>query len=121
MDNKELKMIPSKEEIIHLLLTNDKALGRALVMLNKRQTEDEQRSEETRHSNQRGFNAAHAKRGTCMARFYLTAGFLTPKQQDWWRQPVRVGSNIPRIGIYAEQLRDIAAAKQARKAQANKV
>lgn len=121
MDNTERNMIPSKNEIIQLLLTNDRALGRALVMLNKRQTEDEQRSEETKHSNQRGFNAAHAKRGTSMANFYLRAGFLTPKQMAWWRAPAREGSNVPRIGIYAEQLREIAEAKAARKAAAEKV
>jgi len=108
-------MIPSKEEIIHLLLNSNAALARALVVLNERQTADERVSEETKHHNSVGFNAAHAKRGTSMANFFLRTGFLTQKQLAWWRAPIRQGSTTPRIGIYAEQLRDAAAKKAAAK------
>lgn len=106
-------MIPTKAQIQELLMTNDRALARALVVLNERQTQDEQASETTRYSNQRGFNAAHAKRGTSMANFFLRTGFLTPKQLAWWRVPQKGTS---RIGIYAGQLLDAAAKKAASRA-----
>jgi hypothetical protein len=112
MDNKERNMV-TKQEIIHALATNDRALYKALVLLNQRQTADERASETTRYTNGRGFNAAHAKRGTSMANFYLRAGFLTPKQKAWWRAPEAKGGAM-RIAIYAGQLMEEAAAKQAR-------
>ncbi len=105
----------TKAEIIELLMTRNAALARALVVLNNRQTADEQRSEETKHSNQRGFNAAHAKRGTSMANFFLRTGFLTPKQMAWWRAPARVGGKTARIAIYAGQLLDEAQIKASQK------
>lgn len=104
----------TKQEIVQLLMTRDAALARALVVLNERQTQDEQRSETTKHSNQRGFNAAHAKRGTSMANFFLRTGFLTPKQMAWWRAPGRAGGT-PRIAMYAEQLVDAARIRAANK------
>ncbi len=105
----------TKQEIVQLLMTRDAALARALVVLNNRQTADEQRSEETKHSNQRGFNAAHAKRGTSMANFFLRTGFLTPRQMAWWRDPARKGGKTARIAIYAGQLLDEAEKKAANK------
>src|SRR5690606_30577228 len=94
----------TKAEIVEMLMTRNAALARALVVLNNRQTADEQRSEETKHANQRGFNAAHAKRGTSMANFFLRTGFLTPKQMAWWRAPARADGKTARIAIYAGQL-----------------
>ena len=38
----------NKQQIIELLKTNDKAVARALVALNARQTDSEQATEETR-------------------------------------------------------------------------
>jgi hypothetical protein len=115
MDNStvECKMV-SKAEILELLKHNDRALARALVVLNARQTADERVSRETKHVNSRGFNAAHAQRGTSMANFYLRTGFLTPKQMGWWRAPAAVGGQM-RIGIYTRQLLEAAAEKAARK------
>lgn len=104
----------TKAEILEILKTNDRAVARALVVLNNRQTDDEQRSEVTRYVNRRGFNAAHAKRGTGMAKFFLRAGFLTPKQLAWWRAPEAKGGQM-RIGIYSAQLMEAAAEKAARK------
>lgn len=102
----------NKEAIIELLLNNDRALCRALVVLNNRQTADERCSEATLHANARGWSAAHAKRGTSMANFFTRTGFLTPKQKAWWRTPVR---GVPRIGMYAGQLLEEAELKAARK------
>lgn len=96
----------TKESIIQLLCTNDRALARALVVLYQRQTADEKSNQITRHLNGRGFSAAHAKRGTSMAQFYLRTGFLTPRQLAWWRAPTASGTM--RIAAYAGQLKDAA-------------
>ena len=101
----------NKAEIVELLMTNDRAVSRALVVLNNRQTSDERQSETTRHQNKRGFSAAHAKRGTSMANWFSRTGFLTPKQIAWWRASAR---GTPRIAMYAEQLLEEAVAKAAR-------
>ncbi len=105
----------SKEQIVRALRDNDRALYKALVLLNSRQTADEQASEETKHSNGRGFNAAHAKRGTSMANFFLRTGFLTPKQKAWWRAPIKPYGPM-RISIYTAQLMEEAQHKAARRA-----
>ncbi len=103
----------TREQIIEALRTNDRALYKALVLLNARQTADERASETTRYTNGRGFNAAHAKRGTSMANFYQRTGFLTPRQRAWWRAPEGRGGQM-RIAIYAGQLLEEAAAKEER-------
>ena len=103
----------SKEQIVDALRNNDRALYKALVLLNRRQTPDEQASEMTRYVNRRGFNAAHAKRGTSMANFFLRTGFLTPKQKAWWRAHEGIGGQM-RIAIYSGQLMEEAANKAAR-------
>lgn len=106
----------TKEMIVQLLKTDDRAVTRALVVLNERQTQDEQASENTRYLNGRGFRPCHAKRGTGMAKFFLSRGFLTAKQINYWRQIEKSGSM--RIGIYAGQLLEEANAKAAKKAAA---
>jgi hypothetical protein len=105
----------TKAQIIELLAANDKAVIRALLVLNERQTTDEQNSETTRYLNQRGFSAAHAKRGTGMAKFYLERGFLSTKQIQWWRVPARGGQM--RIAMYAGQLLEAAETKAANRAK----
>ena len=102
-------MTHTVETIRHLLLTNDQAVGRALVALNARQTATEQAIGATVEHNNRGFTGGHAKRGTGMANFYLKAGFLTPKQINWWR--AKTPSGRSRIEIYAAQLLQIAQEK----------
>ena len=105
----------TKADIIELLKTDKRAVARALVILNERQTSDERVSENTRHRNGRGFRPAHAKRGTGMAKFFLRTGYLTDKQIEYWRTPMRDGKM--RIEIYAGQLLEEAVAKAQRKAQ----
>lgn len=102
-------MTHTASEIRHKLLTDDRWLARALVALNKRQTQDEQRQEITKYRNEQGFRPAHAKKGTGMADFYVRNGFLTPKQLAWWRKVTPCGKS--RIEIYAKQLAEIAAAR----------
>mgnify|MGYP000438022525 CR=1 FL=1 len=101
----------NRDSIINLLETNDKAIARALVVLNERQTADEQATEDTRHRNGRGFRPCHARMGTSMAKGYLRFGRLTEKQVAYWRKRDRAGNM--RIGIYWRQLLEVAEAKQA--------
>jgi hypothetical protein len=92
----------NKDSIVKLLQTNSKAVARALVLLNKRQTSDEQASENTRYLNGRGFRPCHARMGSSMAKFFERTGYLTPKQIGYWRARDRSGNM--RIGIYWAQL-----------------
>lgn len=110
-----MKRIPTKEELIQKLLTDDDWLGRALMALNRKQTQDERQVEQTRHHNGEGFRPGKdATRGTGMANYYNRHGKLTPKQAAWWRQRTRSGKT--RIEVYASQLIRIAKEEQQRKA-----
>ena len=101
----------TREYITHLLRTNDKAVARALVALNKRQTSDEQRSQATRYHNCQGFMPMHARMGTSMAQFYERNGYLSPKQVAYWRRVTPSGK--ARIEKYVGQLLVIAQEKAA--------
>ena len=98
-----------KKQIVDLLRTNDKAVARALVVLNERQTDDEQRAQDTKYLNGRGFRPCHARMGTSMATFYKNFGYLSMKQVAYWRKPMKDGKS--RIEIYAGQLLDVAQQK----------
>lgn len=100
----------NKDTIVKLLATNSKAVARALVLLNNRQTTDEQASENTRYLNGRGFRPCHARMGTSMAKFFERNGYLSPKQLAYWRVRDKTGSM--RIGIYWAQLLEEAEIKQ---------
>ena len=100
-------------DIVNLLRSNDKAIARALLVLKARQTEDEQRSETTRHQNGRGFRPCHARMGVSMAKFYERNGYLSPKQLAYWRKEGKEGM---RIAIYWRQLLEAAKEKMAQKA-----
>ena len=102
----------TKTEIIKLLETNDKAVARAVFVLNERQTADEQMSESTKHHNGIGWTGADARMGTSMAKFYARSGFLTAKQVAYWRKPNKNG--VMRIAKYAGQLLEIAEEKARR-------
>lgn len=99
----------NKAEIVELLKVNDRAVARAVFVLNERQTLDEQISEETKYQNGVGFTGADARMGTSMAQFYTRTGYLTAKQVAYWRKPNKNG--VMRIAKYAGQLLEIAEAK----------
>ena len=99
----------NKDYIVNLLLTNDKAVARALLALTARQTLDEQASEHTKYDNGMGFRPCHARMGTSMAKFYERNGYLSPKQIAYWRKPQKDGK--ARIEIYANQLLTVAQQK----------
>jgi hypothetical protein len=96
----------NKDTIVNLLKTNDKAVARAIVVLNERQTATEQASENTINHNGVGFTPADARMGTSMANFFIRNGYLSPKQIAYWRKPNVKG--VPRICKYAGQLLDVA-------------
>lgn len=96
----------NKQDILHLLNTNDLAIARALVVLNQRQTTDEQISEATINRNGRGFTPADAHMGTSMANYFTNWGRLSEKQLAYWKKPNAKGT--PRINKYAAQLLEIA-------------
>ena len=105
----------TKEEIRNLLMTNDRAVARALVVLTSRQTFDEQQDEGTKYLNCRGYRPCHARMGTSMSKFYERNGYLTAKQIAYWRRPMKDGN--PRIVIYAGQLVEAAEIKAKVKCQ----
>jgi hypothetical protein len=108
-------MTITADAIVNLLATNDRAVGRALIVLRNRQTADEQVSESTKHHNNRGFRPCHARMGTSMANFFERAGYLTPKQVAYWRTKEKTGKM--RIAIYWRQLMEEAERKAAAKRQ----
>jgi len=101
----------SKSEILALLETNDRAIGRALMVLAARQTADERATDQKRHLNGCGFRPCHARMGTSMANFFGKYGRLSEKQVGYWRMRDRAGNM--RIGIYWRQLLEAAEAKAA--------
>ena len=100
----------NRSTITQLLETSDKAVARAIVVLNQRQTADEQSAEQTKYTNGQGFRACDARMGTSMAQFYERNGYLSAKQLAYWRKRQRNG--VMRIGVYATQLANIANQKQ---------
>lgn len=67
------------EYISWCLATNDRAVEKAILVLYKRQTPDEQATKSTRHRNNRGFNSADARIGTYLARHIRSGNRLTGK------------------------------------------
>ncbi len=103
---------PSKQSIIELLACNDKAVGRAVVALWKRQTEDERQARTTKHENGRGFNQADGGPGCSDAALFAEQGWLPVTIVEFWRAPQ---GNTTRIGKYAGQLLEIALERWAEK------
>lgn len=59
-------------QIKYALLSNDRAVEKAMVLLYHRQTVDERSTSSTKHTNGRGFKASDAKLGTYYARWVLS-------------------------------------------------
>ncbi len=100
----------TKEYIQNLLMTNDHAVGRALIVLNERQTSSEQNCQTTISNNGVGFRPCDARMGTSMAQFYAKYNRLSERQLAYWRKPQAKGV---RIAMYWRQLIEIAEAKKA--------
>lgn len=104
----------TREGIIALLATNDRAVERALVVLADRQTSDELAGKTTTKRNGRGFNQFDAPIFTDMALSVKRGRRLTPRQLALCRKENSHGT--PRIAKYAGQLLEEALAKQQTKA-----
>jgi hypothetical protein len=102
----------TKAQLVQLITRNDdvavEAIGRALVHLFNRQTTDEQRSNDTRVYNLRGFTAADARQGSIHAKYFLKHRTLQQWQIEHWLKPNRKGTL--RLAKYWRQL-----AEEARK------
>lgn len=67
----------NRTQVRQLLLTNPRAVERAILALYHCQTLDEQHTSSTRESNGKGFNAAHADLGSYLARWLLSGRHLS--------------------------------------------
>ncbi len=94
----------TKDSIHNLLSSNDKAVARAVLAIYARQTNDEQATESTRHTNGAGFNHADAQRGSYYATYVQRTGRLTGRHLELARKMV---------GKYWRQLAEIANEKAA--------
>lgn len=103
----------TKEYIVHLLETNDKAVGRALLVLLNRQTAVEQACQRTEAVNGRGFTGFDAKIGTSMAQQFQRKGKLSDAQVAVWRKKDKRGNM--KIAKYWKQLIEAAEEKAAQK------
>lgn len=87
-------------------------VGRALVVLLRNQTQDEQRDNQTKEHNDIGFTGADGRAGALSAKTYLKHGhFPHDWQLEQWLKPNRNG--VPRIAKYWRQLDRAAKAKWA--------
>jgi len=93
----------TKESIYKLLETNDKAVGRALLVLLANQTDDEKLHQCTKYDNGKGFSPFDARRMTSLALFFKAKNYLSDRQLAW----LRAGKSKryhSRIGKYHAQL-----------------
>jgi len=102
-------------ESLQALLEKDelrnKVVGRALVALFKRQTEDERASNITKNVNLRGFMPCDARQGSISAKTFIKRGELLDFQLNHWMEQTSKG--YPRICKYVRQLNEIALEKKA--------
>lgn len=103
----------TKEALIHLLATNDKAVERAIMVLYERQTTSEQAAHASLTRNNRGFMQCHAAVGTSMAKAYLRYGSLTQNKINYWRRLDSKGKM--KIARYWSQLLEAAKEKALQK------
>ena len=103
-------------DTIRNMLRNDNrkyvetVIGRALLALLDRQTEDEKVAADTRVWNAVGFSGADARSGTLTAKYFAKHGRLEDWQVEKWTKPAKNG--YPRLCKYAKQLNEIALEKQ---------
>jgi len=76
----------TKEKVQDLVCSSDKALVRAIILVNSKQTADEKRSGTTCHWNSRGWSMTDAKRGKKWA-YYVTDGYGL---RNWEKGKIRL-------------------------------
>lgn len=85
-------------------------IGKALVAIYERQTNDEKSALSTTHKNDIGFSAAHARIGSIGAKEFKNNKRLPTWVLKVWEHKDRKG--YPRICKYAKQLNEIANEKE---------
>ena len=110
----KVKQIVTRDTIATMLRNPNRryveaVVGRALVALLQRQTEDEQRSNDTHVHNSIGFSGADARSGSLTAKSFIKNGGLVDWQLDKWTKLAKNG--YPRLAKYAKQLNEIALEK----------
>lgn len=117
----------NSESIKALLMSNDRAVERAIIVLVSRQTTSEVGSGATTESNGRGFSAYHASTGTYLAKWILNLPSTATAHQVEQAAFLFLASNMhgrPLTGRFLEkgrkcalfhhkQLVEVAKAKQA--------
>lgn len=103
-------MALTKQQVSELILTNDRAVERALICLFRRQTRAEQSSNTTQLHNDIGFTHADSHWGCINAKMVLGGKRLTPFQLEQWRKLDRRGT--PRLAKYWRQLSEEATRKE---------
>jgi hypothetical protein len=103
----------TKAELTQLITRGDSvamhAVGRALVHLLRRQTQEEARDNITRNLNNKGFTPADARQGSIHAKYYIKHRILMDWQKEYWLKPNRKG--VPRLAKYWRQLAEEAKRK----------
>lgn len=108
----EAKQKWDRARLNDLLLSNDRAVERALIVLFDRQTSEEKATETTRVLNNRGFTAADAEILSSLAKQVRRGRTLTSRQLGICR---KLGKNgVCRLARYHRQLLEEIAAKEAR-------
>jgi hypothetical protein len=110
------KPIVTRESLQDMLDNNPQAkvaqvVGRALVVLFKNQTRDEQAMNSTNKDNGIGFTGADAHSGSITAKYFMKHGTLLDWQVERWTRPA--ASGFSRITKYHKQLNEAALAKRA--------
>jgi hypothetical protein len=101
--------IVTRESLLALLEREElrtQVIGRALVVLLKRQTEAEQKQNVTTAHNMRGFMPCDARQGSISAKTFIGRKTLLPFQVEHWMEPTAKG--YPRIAKYVRQLNEAA-------------
>ena len=100
------------QESIQTMLNNPNkkyvmtVIGRALVHIFNRQTEDEKSSNTTNKHNSVGFAGCDARSGSMTAKYWLKHGKLEDWQMEKW---TKIGSNgFARLCKYHRQLNEVA-------------
>ena len=84
-------------------------IGKALVAIFNRQTEDEKNINDVREHNTIGFSGADARTGSITAKYFLKHKSLMPWQVEKWS---KISRGYPRICKYHKQLNEIAITKE---------
>ena len=109
----------TRESLTELISRGDAvsmhAIGRALVHLLNRQTQEEARENVTKNHNDRGFTPADARYGSIHAKYYIRHNSLQPWQVAYWLKANAKG--IPRLSKYWAQIDQEAQKKAVARAQ----